>query len=51
MKLGLDPDDYFQKDRFSRMLITGGVVADGAINAMRSYDIGKEREEKAKRKR
>ena len=49
MKMGIDPDSYFNKDKFSRMLITGGSVADGMINSMRSYDIAKERELEAER--
>ena len=48
LKLGLDPDIYFQKDRFSRILITGGVIADGAINSMRQWDAAKEREHEMK---
>jgi len=51
MRLGIDPDVQFAKDRFSRMLNTGGVVADGALNAMRSYDIAKERERDAELER
>lgn len=55
IRLGIDPDVEFAKDRFSRMLITGGAVADGAINAMRQWDMAKERERQAeierKRKR
>lgn len=49
MKMGIDPDTYFNKDKFSRMLITGGSVADGMINSMRSYDIARERELEAER--
>lgn len=55
LRLGIDPDVHFSKDRFSRMLNTGGVVADGAIRAMREWDMAKEREQQAeierKRKR
>ncbi len=51
MKLGLDPESYFKKDRFTRMMITGGSVADGMINSMRSYDIAKQREQEAERER
>lgn len=47
MKMGLDIDVYFLKNRASRMMITGGSIADGAINAMRSFDIAKERKMKA----
>lgn len=50
LKMGIDPTIYFEKDRFERAFITGGIVADGAINAMRSHDIAKEREAEAKRK-
>ncbi len=46
MKLGLDPDEYFKKDKFSRMLIVGGSIADGAISSMRQFDM----QEEAKRK-
>lgn len=48
LKLGLDPDVYFQKDRNSRMMIVGGTIADGAINSMRQWDAAKEREHEAK---
>jgi len=51
MKFGIDPDAYFQKDRFSRMMITGASVADGAINNMRQWDKAKERERESERKR
>lgn len=51
LKLGLDPDTYFSKDRFSRILITGGSVADGAINSMRDWDMAKEREAEVERNR
>lgn len=47
MALGLDPDQYFQKDRFSRMMIVGGYIADSAISSMRQYDISEERARKA----
>lgn len=50
IRLGIDPDIEFAKNRFSRMMNAGGVVADGAIASMRRYDIEKERELKAKRK-
>lgn len=50
IKLGIDPDVMFAKDRFSRMLITGGAVADGMINSMRSYDTAKMREAKRGKK-
>ena len=51
--MGIDPDIQFNKDRFMRMMITGGVVSGNAISAMRSFDIAKEREleNEAKRKR
>jgi len=51
IKLGIDPDVMFKKDRFSRMLIVGGSVADSAIEAMRGYDTAKEREAEAARNR
>lgn len=51
IKLGIDPDEMFKKDKFSRMLIVGGSVADSAIEAMRSYDTAKEREQEAERNR
>ena len=51
LKFGLDPDTYFQKDRNSRIMITGGVIADSAIHSMRSYDVAKEHEMEAERKR
>ena len=51
IKFGLDPDEYFKKDKFSRMMITGGSVADSAIEAMRSYDTAKMREQEAERNR
>lgn len=47
MALGLDPDQYFQKDKFSRMLIVGGYIADSAISSMRSHDIAEDRARKA----
>ena len=47
---GLDPDVYFAKHRHMRAFITGGNIADGALETMKSYDSAKEREEKAKRK-
>lgn len=47
MALGLDPDQYFKKDRFSRMMIVGGYIADSAISSMRQYDISEERARKA----
>ena len=50
IKLGIDPDVMFAKDRFSRMLITGGAVADSMINSMRSYDTAKMREAKRGKK-
>lgn len=50
MKLAIDPDVMFAKDKYMRMLIVGGVIADNAINAMRSYDIHKENERKAEAK-
>lgn len=46
--MGLDIDEYFKKDRLTRMLIVGGYVADNAINSMRQYDIAKENETKRK---
>lgn len=48
--LGLDIDAYFQKDRFSRMLIVGGYICESAINSMRAYDLNREREIEAERK-
>lgn len=51
MRLGIDPDVHFNKDRFSRIMNTGGVVADGAINAMRQWDMQKERERDAELER
>ena len=48
LKFGLDPEAYFAKDRFMRMYITGGVIADNAISAMRQHDIAKDREQKSK---
>lgn len=50
MDLGIDPDVEFAKDRYSRMLITGGAIASRAIHSMRQYDIEKMRELKAKAK-
>jgi len=50
LDLGLDPDVQFAKDRFSRMLITGGSVASRAITAMRRYDVEKMRELRLKGK-
>lgn len=47
IELGIDPDVMFNKDRDSRMLITGGVAASRAISSMRHYDIEKLREQKA----
>jgi hypothetical protein len=47
LQFGIDPDAQFKKDKYSRMLITGGIVANGAINNMRNYDMAKERERKA----
>lgn len=44
MALGIDPDVQFNKERNMRRLITGGVVAANAIDAMRQYDAWKERE-------
>ena len=46
VKLGIDPDIYFQKDRFSRMLIVGGSIADSAISNMRSFDMAEESKHK-----
>lgn len=51
IKLGIDPDVMFKKDKLSRMLIVGGSVADSAIEAMRSYDMAKEREQQSERNR
>ena len=51
IKLGIDPDVMFAKDRFSRMLIVGGSVADSAIEAMTAYDMAKKREQEAERNR
>jgi hypothetical protein len=47
LDLGLDPDIEFAKDRFSRMLITGGVVASRAIRSMRDFDMEKLRSQQA----
>lgn len=47
---GLDPDIYFTKHRHMRAFITGGNIADTALETMKSYDGAKEREEKAKHK-
>lgn len=49
LALGLDPDEYFKKDKFSRMMITGGIIANNAIDNMRQHDIHEERERNAKR--
>ena len=46
LAMGLDPDFYFAKDKFMRMFIVGGYVADNAINNMRSYDSMKDKEAK-----
>lgn len=51
MKMGIDPDVYFAKDKFSRMMITGGSIADGMVSSMRQYDVAKEREAEAERNR
>lgn len=51
MALGIDPEIEFNKERSMRKLITGGVVASGAIDAMRSYDMWKEREAQAEAER
>lgn len=44
MALGIDPEIMFAKHRHMRCLLTGGVIAAGAIEAMRSYDAWKARE-------
>lgn len=50
-KMGIDPDVMFAKNREMRALITGGVIAGGAIESMRTYDIAKAREaERARHK-
>lgn len=49
--MGLDPDNYFTKDRDMRKLITGGVIVDNAVSAMSDYDRAKENEAKAKAKK
>ena len=36
--MGLDPDDYFAKDRFMRAFITGGHIAARSIQAMAEFD-------------
>ena len=51
MALGLDPEEYLKKDKFMRMFITGGYIADSMINSMRQFDAAKEREMEAKRNR
>lgn len=48
---GLDFDEYAKKDRHSRQLIVGGYIADSSLNSMRQYDMAKEREAEAERKR
>ena len=48
LKMGIDPDVFFKKERSMRALIVGGVIANGAIEAMRNYDAAKEREYEAK---
>lgn len=50
-EMGIDPEIYFSKERHMRALITGGVVAGNAIDAMRSHDLAKEREVEADRNR
>lgn len=47
MALGLDPTIYFEKDKHTRMLITGGYICDSAISSMRQYDLAEERSRKA----
>lgn len=37
----------FNKDRYSRMLITGGALASRAIRSMRQFDMEKLREQQA----
>lgn len=51
MALGIDPDIYFSKDRFSRMFIVGGYIADSAIQSMRQYDLAKQHEIEAKNRK
>lgn len=51
IKLGIDPDDYFKKDKFSRMLIVGGSIADSAIASMRQHDMREEQMREAERER
>lgn len=52
--LGLDIEDYFKKDRYTRMLIVGGYIAESSLSSMRQFDIAQEREmdlERRKRNR
>ena len=51
IKMGIDPDVMFAKDRFSRILIVGGAMADNAISSMRQYDVAKQREAEAEAER
>lgn len=50
IELGIDPDIQFAKNRYSRMLIAGGVLASRSISTMRQYDVEKMREQKTKLK-
>lgn len=45
--LGLDFSEYEKKDRYTKMLIVGGYVAESALSSMRQWDMAKEREMKA----
>lgn len=51
MALGIDPDVYFKKDKLSRMMITGGYIADNALTNMRNYDVAKDRERELRNKK
>lgn len=39
LDFGIDPDIEFAKNRYSRMLITGGAVASRSVRSMREYDM------------
>lgn len=49
--LQMDIDTYFAKDRPTRQLLTGGVIAQGALAAMQQFDDHREAEAKAKAKK
>ena len=49
--LGIDESIWFQKPRHTRMLLTGGIVAENSIQAMAQEDDRKEAEGKAEIKR